>query len=44
MPLQKKVVRRINYTNIVPIKDTDIISMSLLATLNNVYQRHLIKI
>ena len=46
MSLQKKVVKRINCRNIVPIivPNTDIVSMSLLATLNNVRLRHIIKI
>ena len=46
MSLQKKVAKRINYTNIVPmiVPNTDIVSMSLLATLNNVQLDHIIKI
>ena len=46
MSLQKKVAKIINYTNIVPVivLNTDIVSMSLLATLNNVQLHHIIKI
>ena len=42
MSLQKKIIRRINKQPLfkVHIKDTDIVSLSLLPTLNNVWPRH----
>ena len=44
MSLQKKIARRINKTNIDPIKNTDIVSVPLLPPMNNVRLHHIIKI
>ena len=46
MLLQKKIIRRINKTNTahIPIKDTDIVSVSLLPTLNNIRPGYMFKI